>query len=313
MITQSTTNYCYIFGFFEVKKLLQAGFYYFCLPFIYLVSILPFPLLYFFSDCIYVLLYHLLRYRRVVVRQNLEKSFPEKPVNEIRVVEKRFYRYFCDLFLETFKTLTISRSSMIRHCTLTPGTQAIFDRLTEENQSFMIVMGHFGNWEWGGNTFSICCKHQLYVIYHPLSNKYFNGLMFKMRTRFGTRLIAMKDTLRDMLGNRNQLTATAFIADQSPLPDHAYWMNFMNQATPVFLGIEKIALKIRYPIVYISIRRVKRGYYQVFAERIEVPLQLQTTGTITELHTRRLEADIRRQPENWLWTHRRWKHSRPQT
>ena len=295
-----------------MKNLLPALFYYFCLPFIYLLAILPFPLLYLFSDGVYLLLYYLLRYRRGVVHGNLKKSFPEKTEKEIKEIEKKFYRYFCDLFLETFKTLTISKENMVKHCEFAPETLAIFGKLANENQSFMVVMGHFGNWEWGGNTFSICCKHQLYVIYHPLANKYFNGLVYRMRTRFGTRLIAMKDTLRDMLNNRKQLTATAFIADQSPLPDRAYWMDFLNQDTPVFLGIEKIALKIRYPIVYISIRRVKRGYYKVFAEKIELPLTLQKTGTITEIHTRRLEADIRSQPENWLWTHRRWKHIRPQ-
>jgi KDO2-lipid IV(A) lauroyltransferase len=304
--------YCHIFDFFPVKNLIQALFYYLCLPFIYLLAVLPFPLLYLFSDGVYFLLYRVLGYRRKIVRQNLVNSFPEKTVKEIGEIEERFYRYFCDLFLETFKTLTISKENMVKHCEFLPDTQAIFNKLAEENQSFMVVMGHFGNWEWGGNTFNICCKHQLYVIYHPLSNPFFNGLVYRMRTRFGTRLIAMKDTLRDMLNNRNELTATAFIADQSPLPDRAYWMNFMNQDTPVFLGIEKIALKIRYPIVYITIRRVKRGYYKVFAERIELPSVIEKTGTITEIHTRMLEADIRSQPENWLWTHRRWKHDRPQ-
>jgi KDO2-lipid IV(A) lauroyltransferase len=312
MITQSTTNYCHIFGFFPVKNLLQGLFYYITLPFIYLLAILPFPLLYLLSDFVYILLYHMLGYRRKVVRQNLIKSFPEKKGKEIQQIEKRFYRYFCDLFLETFKTLCISKEKMVGHCRFEPETLAIFQKLADENQSFMVVMGHFGNWEWGGNTFSICCKHQLYVIYHPLTNKYFNGLIYRMRTRFGTRLIPMKDTLREMLNNRAELTATAFIADQTPLPDRAYWMEFLNQDTPVFLGIEKIALKIRYPIVYISIRRVKRGYYTVFAERIELSSKLQTTGAITEIHSRRLEADIRSQPENWLWTHRRWKHVRPQ-
>jgi len=295
-----------------VKNLLHGLFYYVCLPFIYLLAILPFPLLYFLSDGVYILLYHVLRYRRKIVRQNLVKSFPEKQLQEIREIELRFYRYFCDLFLETFKTLTISKESMVKHCEFVPETLSIFNQLAEENQSFMVVMGHFGNWEWGGNTFSICCRHQLYVIYHPLANKYFNGLVYGMRTRFGTRLIPMKDTLRDMLKNRNELNATAFIADQTPLPDRAYWMNFLHQDTPVFLGIEKIALKIRYPIVYISIRRVKRGYYKVFAEKIELPLQLEETGMITEIHARKLENDIRSQPENWLWTHRRWKHERPQ-
>ena len=304
--------YCHIFGFFAVKNILPALFYYVSLPFIYLLSLLPFPLLYFLSDGVYVLLYHLLRYRRTVVRENLTSSFPEKEDKEIGDIEKRFYRYFCDLFLETFKTLTISKENMVKHCRFEPESLAIFDQLAAENRSFMVVMGHFGNWEWGGNTFSICCKHQLYVIYHPLSNKYFNSLVCRMRTRFGTKLIPMKDTLREMLKNRDSLTATAFIADQSPLPSNAYWMEFLNQDTPVFLGIEKIALKIKYPIVYISIRRVKRGYYRVFAERIELPSIIQKSGTITEIHTRRLEADIRSQPENWLWTHRRWKHERSQ-
>ncbi len=304
-------KYCHIFGFFAVKRTLSAFVYWFSLPFIYLLSLLPFPLLYAFSDLVYVILYHVLGYRRKVVSQNLINSFPEKTKKEIREIEKRFYRYFCDLFLETFKTLTISKESMVNHCRFDPQTEAIVNQLAEENQSFMIVMGHFGNWEWAGNTFSICCKHQLYVIYHPLSNKYFNGLMYKMRTRFGTKLIPMKDTLRQMLKNRDALTATAFIADQSPLPSSAYWMEFLNQDTPVFLGIEKIALKIHFPIVYATIRRVKRGYYRVFAERIELPSLIQKSGTITEIHTRRLEADIRSQPENWLWTHRRWKHERP--
>ena len=305
-------NYCHIFGFFAVKRILSAFFYWISLPFIYLLALLPFPLLYFFSDLVYLILFRVLGYRRKVVSQNLNNAFPEKTSKEIREIERRFFHYFCDLVLETFKSLTISKENMVKHCHIDSTALAIFDQLARENQSFMIVMGHFGNWEWGGNSFSICCKHQLYVIYHPLSNKYFDGFVYRMRTRFGLKLIPMKDTLREMLKNKNSLTATAFIADQSPLPANAYWMEFLNQDTPVFLGIEKIALKIKYPIVYITIRRVKRGYYKVFAERIELPSQIKKTGTITELHTRKLEADIRSQPENWLWTHRRWKHERPQ-
>lgn len=303
-------NYCFIFDFFQVKKLLQGILYYFSLPFIYLLSILPFRLLYIISDGVYFIIYHIIRYRRKVVRLNLTNSFPEKSINEILRIEKEFYRYFCDLFLETFKTLTISSAKMVEHCKFEVETQEIFDRLAKENQSVMIVMGHFGNWEWGGNTFSICCKQQLYVIYHPLTNQYVNRLMYNMRTRFGTRLIAMKDTMRDIITHKNELTATAFIADQTPLPDRAYWMNFLNQDTPVFLGIEKIALKTHFPIVYITIRRVKRGYYRVFAEKLDLPLAGSETGKITELHTRKLEKDIQGQPQNWLWTHRRWKHKR---
>lgn len=289
---------------------MSAILYYLTLPFIYLLSILPFPLLYGLSNIVYYLLYYVVGYRKEVVLKNLRNSFPEKTEKEIRSISRGFYRYFCDLFLETFKTLSISQKAMLKHCRLEEDSQKLFDQLAGDHQSIMVVMGHLGNWEWAGNTFSICCKHQLYVIYHPLSNKYFNGLIYRMRTRFGTRLIPMKDTLREMLSRRNELSATAFIADQSPLPDRAYWMSFLNQDTPVFLGIEKIALKIRYPIVYVSIKRVKRGYYQLRAERIELPSVDSRPGEITELHTQKLEADIRNQPETWLWTHRRWKHTR---
>lgn len=289
---------------------MSALLYYLTLPFIYLLSVLPFPLLYGLSNIVYYLLYHVIGYRREVVLKNLRNSFPEKSEKEILSISRRFYRYFCDLFLETFKTLTISRKEMLKHCWLEEDSQHLFDQLAVGHQSIMVVMGHLGNWEWAGNSFSICCKHQLYVIYHPLSNKYFNGLIYKMRTRFGTKLIAMKDTLREMLSKRNELSATAFIADQSPQPDRAYWMSFLNQDTAVFLGIEKIALKIRYPVVYVSIKRVKRGYYQLHAEIIELPLTESRPGEITELHTKKLEADIRKQPETWLWTHRRWKHTR---
>jgi Kdo2-lipid IVA lauroyltransferase/acyltransferase len=295
-----------------VKKLLNALFYYLCLPFIYLLSVLPFPILYLLSDGVYLFLYHVLHYRRNTVNMNLRNSFPDKTVGEISALERRFYRYFCDLFLETFKTLTISKESMISHCSFAPETLTLFDQLAVENQSFFIVMGHYGNWEWAGNSFNIKCKHQLYVIYHPLSNPLFDGLIYKMRTRFGTKLIAMKDTLREILNNKDQLTATAFIADQAPLPDRAYWTNFLNQDTPVFLGIEKIALKVGFPIVYITIKRVKRGYYRILADRLELPFHLSGTGALTEMHIRKLEADIIKEPETWLWTHRRWKHRRPQ-
>jgi len=252
-----------------------------------------------------------MHYRRKIVMQNLRNSFPDKSDDEIKQIAKRFFRYFCDLFLETFKTLTISRAAMLRHCNFDAASMKLIDRLADEKQSTIIVMGHKGNWEWAGNTFSLLCRHQLYVIYHPLANKYFDRLMYKMRTRFGTRLITMKNTFRDMMDKRDELNATAFIADQTPAPDKAYWMNFLNQDTPVFMGTEKIARKIKYPVVYVSARKIKRGYYTLHAEVLAAPPYLQSDGEIAALHTKRLEDDIIEQPETWLWTHRRWKHKRP--
>ena len=289
---------------------MSAIIYYITLPFIYLLSILPFPLLYLLSDGLYLVLYHIIGYRKKIVSDNLKNAFPEKTPAEIIILEKNFYRYFCDLVLETFKTLTISEEKMLKHCSMEPAAQKLFNQFAEENKSLIIIMGHKGNWEWAGNTFSICCKHQLYVIYHPLANKYFNGLVCKMRCTFGTKLIPMKETLRYMIKNKIELNATGFIADQSPSPANCHWMNFMNQDTPVFMGAEKIAQMIKYPIVFASVKKLTRGYYTLTAEVLQTPPHTGTEGDITEMHTRKLESDILSQPETWLWTHKRWKHKR---
>lgn len=288
---------------------MSAIIYYITLPFIYLLSLLPFPLLYLLSDCLYLVLYYVVGYRKDVINENLRNSFPEKTPTEITILQKKFYRYFCDLLLETFKTLTISPAEMVKHCSLDPSAEKLFSEFAAENKSIIIVMGHKGNWEWTGNTFSLLCKHQLYVIYHPLANKYFDGLIYKMRTRFGTKLIPMKDTLRHIIKNKNEVNAIGFIADQSPSPDSAYWMNFLNQETAVFMGTEKIAKMVKYPVVFASVKRLKRGYYTITAETLLTPAYTGAEGDITEMHTRKLESDILAQPETWLWTHKRWKHS----
>lgn len=285
--------------------------YYLALPFIYLISLLPFPLFYLVSDFFFLMLYYVLGYRKKVVYQNLKNSFPEKPHQELKKIEKQFYRYLCDLFLETFKTLTISKEEAVKRCFFAKETVDLFARLNGQKQSCIIVMGHYGNWEWAGNTFSLVCPQQLYVIYHPLTSKNFNKLMHNMRTRFGTKLYAMKDTMREMIKNRNEINATAFIADQTPPPESAYWTTFLNQDTPVFFGTEKIAQKLNYPVVYVTVNRKKRGYYEVNAEMLVTDPKNTKEGEISELHTKKLEKDIRQQPEIWLWSHRRWKHKRP--
>jgi Kdo2-lipid IVA lauroyltransferase/acyltransferase len=289
---------------------LAAIVYYLTIPFIYLLSLLPFPVLYFVSDGLYVILYYVIGYRKEIVFQNLRNSFPEKSDIEIKKIRKEFYHYLCDLTLETFKTLTVSKKTMIKHCSIQPETLKLFNKYAEENRSIIFVSGHWGNWEWGGNSFSLLCKHHLYVIYHPLSNKYFDGLIYRMRTRFGTGLIPMKDTFREMAGKRKELTATAFIADQTPSPEGAFWVTFLNQDTPIFKGTEKIAQRFNYPVIYGRVKRLKRGYYEISAELLfENPAQT-APDMISKSHTIALERDILAQPEIWLWSHRRWKHQR---
>jgi KDO2-lipid IV(A) lauroyltransferase len=250
----------------------------------------------------------LIGYRKKVVLENLRNSFPEKSEEEIRFLCKQFYRYFCDLLLEILKTLTISSKTVNNRISFDDVT--VFKKYYDKGQSVIIVTGHQGNWELGGARFSTEPIHRLYVIYHPLANKYFDKLVYHMRTRLGNKLYAMNETLRGMLRDRDKITATAFISDQTPFPENAYWTTFLNQDTPVFNGPAKIARKLNYPVIYISLERPRRGYYKLRAEAlIENPASL-SEDEISELHTRRLERDIIAQPEIWLWTHRRWKHKR---
>ncbi len=265
------------------------------------------------SDFLYVVLYKVLGYRKEVVYQNLRNSFPEKTEQEIKDIAEKYYHYLCDLFLETFKTLTVSRKTMLRHCYFSQQAFDVFDELAEEGKGVILAMGHLGNWEWAGNTFSLQCKHQLYVIYRPIENRYFDKMVYNMRTRFGTKLIKMKDTFREMLKQRHELNATAFIADQTPAPENAHWMTFLNQETPIFKGTEIIAQKLNKTVVYATIKRVKRGYYEIFAERLFDEPKNTAEGAISEAHTKKLEKDIIAQPEVWLWSHKRWKHKRPKT
>lgn len=282
--------------------------YYIALPFLYFISILPFRVLYILSDFIYFIIFTVIGYRKKVVYENLRNSFPEKSEADIDKIARKFYKFFCDLVLETLKTLTVGEKGVRKHVKF--DDVSLFEKYKAQNQSVIIVMGHLGNWELGGARVAVEDLHRLHVIYHPLSNKYFNSLIVHMRTRLGNRLYEMNGTLRGMVRDRKELTATAFIADQTPQPNGAYWTTFLNQDTPVFTGTEKIAQKFKYPIIYISIKRPKRGLYKMSAELLVEHPENTSENEISELHTKRLERDIVENPEIWLWTHRRWKHKR---
>lgn len=289
---------------------MQAIGFYLILPLLYFISVLPFPVFYFLSDFVFFIVYYVIGYRKKVVLQNLRNSFPDKSEKEISDLGRKFFRYFCDMSLEILKTLTISRESMLKHCRFDKSSVALIKKYNEEKKSIILVLGHLGNWEWGGNAFSLQCKQQLYVIYHPLENSYFNKMVIGMRTRFGTKLIEMKNTFREMVKMKNEISATAFIADQTPPPENAYWTIFLNQDTPVFKGTEIIAKKLNYPIIYIGIKKVARGYYELFAETLCDNPATTADGEISQLHTKKLESEILKNPETWLWSHRRWKHKR---
>lgn len=275
---------------------------------VFVLALMPFWLMYKLSDLIYFLIYYVFEYRKSIVLENLRNSFPEKSENEIKLLSKKFFKFFCDLMLETFKTLTMSVKEAKKRCVFDPDSFNMLEDLYKQNKDIIIVLGHYGNWEFGGTSFSSQCSHQLYVIYKPLTNKYFDKLIYKMRTRWGTKLIPVKETYTEMKKIKNTGSATGFIADQTPSPDNAYWTKFLNQDTPVFWGTERIAKKLNFPVVYMTGKRLKRGYYKIFTEMLFEHPRKTKEGEISEAHTRKLEKDIIDQPEIWLWSHRRWKH-----
>ena len=306
-LAQTHTNRFSIFEFYK-SKIVSAIFFYVAFPFIYLIAHLPYRWLFVLSDGLYYIM-RLIGYRSQTIRQNLQRSFPEKSRSEINQLFTAYYRFMCDLILETLKTMTITEKEVQEHCHF--HKPEWLTQLYNNHQSFIIVMGHYGNWELAGPSFSLNNQHQLMVIYRPLSNPYFEQLFVNMRTRFGTKIVPPIQTLRAMVAHRNQLTATAFIADQKASADQAYWTTFLNQDTAVFTGPEKLAKKFKYPIVYVSVNKIKRGYYEVLPELLFENVQNTQENEISETFIRRLEKEIQANPSTWLWSHRRWKDKRP--
>jgi len=255
----------------------------------------------------------LIGYRKGVVIQNLKKSFPEKSDVEIRQIAKQFYIHFVDVIFETIKLLTISEQSFKNRCRFNNDALQTFEQFFAENKSIVGIMGHFGNWEWAAIAHQFYFKQLITGVYQPLSNKSFDEFMLKLRGRKGGHIIPMNQVYKQLLSLQEKgiPTTLGLIADQASPPESAYWTTFMNQDTAFFYGPEKIAKKFNYPVVYLGVEKIKRGFYEM---RIKVLTENPTTladGEITQLYVNELEKDLRRQPFNWLWSHRRWKHKKP--
>lgn len=272
--------------------------------FLYLMSLLPFWVLYFFSDCLYCVLYYLIGYRRKVVQENLRNSFPEKTDTQRKKIEKEYFKYLADLMVETIKMITISKADLQHRVKLT--NPEVMQRYVAENKSVTAVAGHYCNWEWAGLEFST--ESRLFFIYKPLSNKMFDDFFIKVRSRFGGVAVPMKQTMRTMVAHKNEFTVTVFAGDQTPIQaDANYFTNFLNQPTAVFLGIEKIAKLINSTVIFYDMKRVKRGFYEYTIVPLVEEAKSSEPYQITEAHVKYLEMMINREPQYWLWSHRRWK------
>lgn len=255
----------------------------------------------------YYLVYYVFSYRTKIVYTNLQNSFPEKSDQERKIIEKKFYRYLCDLILENTKIKSFTEKEIRKRVHIKNPKEIL--KYFDKGQSVIIANGHYANWEWGIPRLAVLSNYPALIIYKPLTNKAFETAFNKARTHLGGTMVPMKQTARKIVEYQDQVHSSVFLIDQTPTKQGSdYFINFLNQPTLVFKGIEKIAKKANYPVVYCHIDRVKRGYYSVeFTTLVENPNETKE-NELTLLLNGFLEDIIKRKPELWLWSHKRWKH-----
>lgn len=273
------------------------------------LSWLPLPVLYPVSDGLSWLLYRVVKFRRAVVDGNIARSFPEKPEAERRYIAREYYRHLCDLIFESVHAFSMSEKELLRRCRVV--NPEIFTPYYEKGQHVIVCAGHYNNWELTGTAFDPQIPHDSVGLYKPLKNAFFDRKMQESRGRFGLRMVSIRK-VKTYFEELETPTVTLFATDQSPSnPERAYWLTFLHQDTGVLYGTEHYTRKTDSPLLFGHITKVKRGYYEVYFELITNKPNELPEGAITEAHTRLLEAEIRKAPQYWLWSHRRWKHKRP--
>ncbi len=258
-----------------------------------------------------VVLYHIIRYRRQVVRTNLMNSFPEKSLQEIKRIEKKFYVHLCDLVVEAIKMFSITEKEISERFTA-ENTEVVND-LLPFGKNIVLAGGHLNSWEYLALFGNRLTKFRMGGVYKALANPFFEKKMRAARGKFGTLLIPTTSVYDFFDQQHDEPVVMIFATDQSPpRPHKAYWTTFLNQETGVQTGAERFARKHEMPVVYGALMKRKRGFYTIIFEPIcKHPDELPEPNAILEKATRLLEKRIREQPEYWLWSHRRWKHKNP--
>ncbi len=277
-------------------------------PLLWLISRLPFRMLYFISDIVYQLLYHVVGYRKKVVRNNLALVFPEKSDLERLRIEKKFYKHLCDIFLEMAKTLGISNRQMHKRYVFT--NVEVLQKLESEGKNTMIMMPHYASWEW---VFSLNSQlnSRAYAIYQVIQNKYFDKLVRDIRGKYGTTLIRTTESRKIIKDAKKegQLITVGIISDQSPMLNRTrHWAKFMNITVPIHVGGEELCKVLDMIPIYLKVEKLKRGYYQgTFKVLSEKPTEVEGYK-ISEAFLKEVEKSIYEAPEYYFWTHKRWKH-----
>ncbi|MCI9845764.1 lysophospholipid acyltransferase family protein [Flavobacterium pectinovorum] len=279
-------------------------------PLLWLISILPFRIFYWFSDCVYLLVYYVIGYRKKVVRANLALALPHLSDTERKKTEKKFYQHMCDMFLEMIKTMSISAEEMEKRFHVT-NIDLILD-YAKKGKSVILVASHYASYEWL-LTINPKIGFQGVAVYKKLANPYFDKLIRKIRSKYNTELIETKKAIPLMAQNQRDgvLSLYGLASDQSPKLDRIFHSSkFMGVEVPVHTGAEMLAKKYALSVVFVKVKKVKRGYYEAtFVSLADNPKDFEDFK-ITEMYLKEVEKQILEAPEYYLWTHKRWKHQK---
>ncbi len=278
-------------------------------PFLWIISILPFRLLYTVSDVLYVILYYIVGYRKKVVNENLKLVFPKTSDAEIKRITKAFYKHLCDMILEAAKSMTISEAEMKKRFTFS--NVDLLQDIESSGKSIALICAHYGSWEWIF-ILQTHVKNKGYAVYKRLANRYFDKLVRRIRAKYNSYLITTKETIPVLMKAKvnGESFTCGFVSDQSPKLDKAFhWNTFMGINVPVHTGAEMLAKRLDMAVVFFKVKRLKRGYYETTFETITLNPKDYENYEITDLYLKLVEKQIHEAPEYYLWTHKRWKHA----
>ena len=279
-------------------------------PFLWCISMLPFRLLYLFSDFTYLIVYYLIGYRKQTVRENLALALPRLSAEERLSIEKKSFRHLCDMFLEMIKTMTISKKEISKRFVFT--NLHVYKKLEEQEKSIAMMLAHYASYEWV-ISMNAYVTFSAFAIYKRIANPYFDKLVRTIRSRFKATLITTKETIPIIIRNNKnkELSIYGFASDQTPRLSSAFhWQTFMGIEVPVHTGAEMLAKKYNMNVIFLKVKKVKRGYYEASFEVLSQNAKEVPSYEITDKFLKLVEQQIHEAPEYYLWTHKRWKHKK---
>lgn len=275
------------------------------------ISFLPLWILYKFSDLLFFVFNKIIPYRQKVILENIQRSFPEKSPAEHTQLLTDFYRHFTDILIEGIKNLSISKKGLRKRMLVR--NPELMEELYAEKRNVILVSGHYNNWEWLISAQNFLFKHQAFGIGMPMTNKFWDAKVNQRRQRFGMQVVNSNNYQSKFRTFKKKPFAVLTLGDQSPgHSTKSYWMDFLHQETAVLFGTEHMANDFNFAVVFFVVHKVKRGYYELEVILVTKEAKLLNWGEITETHTKLLEAEIVKNPANWLWSHNRWKREIPQ-